>query len=220
MIQAHSFVNELQQKYPAPQGNKPQFDEKDIQVFEKELGAELPSDFYEFLRVYGHGSFSDYFYIWNPFAENGRETFIIQNNQAKKNYEYLEEQWNKWDIAMRVDCRFSDDGIVVLNGDIKQVEFLRTECIDGHTRSKILALGNHFPYAFFPEKNGLINFGRTDDDDFFMRIQDKKISIVMYSDDYYEFDMSVTEFMYEYLTKTIKLPMMNDETEWTFISCD
>lgn len=220
MFEACSFVEELQERYPAPKDNKTQFGTNDIQAFEKQLGVELPSDFYDFLRVYGHGSFNEYFYIWNPFTENGMQTFIIQNNQAKKNYEYLENQWNKWDMAGYVDCRFSDDDIIILQGDKKYVEFLRTECMDKHTRSKILALGNHFPYKFFPEKNGLINFGRTDDDDFFMRIQDNKVSIVMYSDDYYEFDMSVTEFMYEYLTKTLKLPMMNDETEWTFISYD
>lgn len=71
MFATRSFINELQRRYPAPQGSKTQFDLKDIREFESKIGAEMPSDFYDFLRVYGYGSFNDYFYVWNPFIENG-----------------------------------------------------------------------------------------------------------------------------------------------------
>lgn len=96
---------------------------------------------------------------------------------------------------------------------------MRMEKTDAYTRSKIIKFGDHFPYKFYPEKtDGLIFIGYTDDEDFFYRYSGGRESIVIYSSDYYEFDMSFTEFVYSYLTKKIKLPMSNDETEWEFIS--
>lgn len=212
-----SFVDILQNRYQPPSENKVHFGIDDIRTFEETLGVEFPSDFYDFLKVYGHGSFDDYFYIWNPFIKNGIEHFLQQNEQAKENYDYLEK-----DVFSEggIDCKFCDNELVVVNGDQKYAEFLRTEKIDKYTRSKMIALGDHYPYAFFPEKEGLIYFGRTDDDDFFLRIKGAKISIVMYCAGYYEFDMGITEFIYGYLTKKIKLPMMNEDTDWTFIAYD
>ena len=216
MFEVHGFVNELQHKYPPPINNKAHFNINDIRSFENSFGAEFPSDFYDFLQLYGFGSFNDYFYIWNPFVDGGFKHFIKMNEQAKENYNYLERNLS----SIGIDCQFINNKLIVLNGNEKYAEFLRTDKIDKYTRSKIIALGNHYPYEFFPKKAGLIYFGRTDDDDFFLRIQDTKTSIVMFSDNYYEFDMGITEFIYGYLTKTIKLPMMNDETNWTFIAYD
>lgn len=195
------------------------FDEKDIQRFEKELGLELPSDFYDYLKIYGNGSFDEYFYIWCPFWENGTEDFLKYTTQAEENYHFLEKNMLDRSPSSHIDCKFCDNEIVVVNGDPKYVEFLRTEKIDIHTRSKILALGDHFPYEFYPLENGLLSFGRTDDDEFFVRVHDNKTSIVLYGDGgYYEFDMGITEFIYEYLTQTIKLPMQNENNvNWQFI---
>lgn len=221
MIEAISFVNKIQEKYPAPTNHKVQFDINDIKRFENAFGAELPSDYYEFLQAYGYGSFNDYFYILNPFIENGTEAFIKENEREKESYEFL-EQGNSATLTngklAYIDCCFSDKELVVVNGNKELAEFLRTEKIDDYTRSKIIALGDHYPYEFFPKEGGLIYFGRTDDDSFFVRINGAKTSVVMYCDGYYEFDMSITEFIYEYLTKTMKLPMMSDENEWSFIS--
>ena len=215
MYNTESFVKQLTEKYPPHQGNKTHFDIKNIENFESELGTELPSDFYDFLLAYGSGSFNDFFFVWHPFTEGGADEFFQNNKQAEENYKFLE---NSLDASWRVDCCFSDNKLITLNGDKKFTETLRTEQIDAHTRSKIMALGNHYPYHFFPEKDGMVYWGRTDDDDFFLRIRDEKNSIIMYSDGYYEFDMGITEFIYEYLTGTIRLPMMHNETGWDFIS--
>lgn len=215
MIPTHSFITSLLERYPAPPINTVPFDMDDILSFEKELGTEMPSDYYDFLQAYGFGSFNDYFYIWNPFTENGTEVFIEEQKQIEENYKSLNAIS---DSSNRIDCKFSGNELIILNGDERHAKFLRAEKIDEHTRSKILALGNYFPYEFHPRKNGLIYFGRTDDEDFFIHIQEGKISIVMYRDDYFEFDMGITEFIYEYLTASLKLPMGNDETEWNFIS--
>lgn len=223
MFEVHSFINELRHKYPPASNNKVRFGRNDIRSFERVFGAGFPSDFYDFLRVYGHGSFNEYFYIWNPFIDGGIKQFIKENEQAKENYNYLERNilsGNSIAVDWAIDCKFTNHELIVLNGDKRYAEFLRTEKIDEYTQSKIIALGNHYPYEFFPNKAGLIYFGRTDDDDFFIRIQDKKTSIVMYSNGYYEFEMGITEFIYGYLTKKIKLPMMNDETDWAFVVYD
>ena len=218
MFTAPSYVDQIQQKYPAPPEGALHFDEKDIQRVEQELGLELPSDFYDYLKIYGNGSFDQYFYIWDPFFwENGIDGFLECTVQARETYTGLEKNMIEHYPSSYVDCRFSGDEIVVLNGSPKLVEFLRTEQISEHTRSKLLALGDHYPYDFYPQKNGLLCFGRTDDDEFFVRIHDRKTSIVMYSSGYYEFDMGITEFIYEFLTATIQLPMKSDNIEWHFV---
>lgn len=89
MFDAFSFVNELKNLYPAPSENKVQFGANDIQSFEKEFGAELPSDYYDFLLTYGAGSFNEYFYVWDPFMDNGIKAFTDCNNQAKENYKMI-----------------------------------------------------------------------------------------------------------------------------------
>lgn len=216
MFIVRSFVDEIQKKYPAPPECEMHFDENDILRVEKELGLELPSDFYDYLKIYGNGCFDEYFYIWDPFGENGTKGFLECTALAKDTYNDLEKDLME-PRPVYVDCKFSNGEVVVLKGDPKYVEFLRTEKIDEHTRSKILAFGDHYPYDFYPQENGLLCFGRTDDHEFFVRIHDRKTSIVMYSYGYYEFDMGITEFIYEFLTATMQLPMQGTNTEWHFV---
>lgn len=215
-----NFLSLICELYPPPENPNTLFSDDDIINFEKALGTELPADYYEFLKMYGFGSFSDYFYINNPFIENGTEIFIAENNQQKENYTFLERNVNEKINGKLtfVDCRFVNGKLEVVAGNPELAETMRTEKIDDYTRSKIIAFGDHSPYGFYPdEPDGLIFIGHTDDDDFFYRYSDGKYSIVKYDSDYYEFDMTFTEFVYGYLTAKIKLPMMNDDTEWEFI---
>lgn len=214
MFQTQSFVDKIRQIYAPPEKVNVSFDDKDIEVFETALGIALPSDYYEFLHVYGYGSFDDYFYIWHPFIKQGIEHFVDEQKQVEKNYQMLERHLH---ADYTVDGTFTNDELVILRGDTAYAETLRPEKTDNFTRAKIIAFGNHYPYPFFPEKEGLIYFGRTDDDDFFLRLHDHKTSIVIYRSDYYEFDMGFSEFVYYYLTCKIKIAMSNDESEWTFI---
>ena len=222
MFAAPSYVAQIEKKYPAPPACRMHFDENDIQRFEKELGLSLPSDFYDYLKIYGNGSFDDYFYIWCPFWESGTKGFLSYTTQAEENYHYLEKSNQDFiqarGFSPQLDCRFADDALVVVNGNPQNATFLRTEKIDRYTRSKILAFGDHYPYDFYPNKNGLLCFGRTDDDDFFVRIHGTRTSIVLFSEGYYEFDMGITEFIYGFLTQTIQLPMQNENnTDWNFV---
>lgn len=91
MFAAPSYVAQIEKKYPAPPACRMYFDENDIQRFEKELGLSLPSDFYDYLKIYGNGSFDDYFYIWCPFWESGTKGFLSYTTQAEENYHYLEK---------------------------------------------------------------------------------------------------------------------------------
>lgn len=218
MRQAESFLGRICELYPPPEKVNTVFSESDIKRFENILGTELPSDYYELLKTYGYGSFSDYFYINNPFVENGTEIFISDNAKQKEIYDFLELDY---DIYYHVECKFVDGQVKVLSGNPELLETMRIEVIDDYTRSKIIAFGEHYPYTFYPdEPDGLIFLGHTDDLDFFYRCSDGKQSIVVYDEGYYEFDMTFTEFVYNYLTAKIKLPMWNDETEWEFVPYD
>ncbi len=218
MRQAESFLSKICVLYPPPEKVNTVFGEDDIKSFENILGTELPSDYYEFLKIYGFGSFSDYFYINNPFVENGTEIFISENAGQKEIYDFLDRD-NRKDIHNCLDCKFVNGQVKVFSGNPALVEYMRTEVIDDYTRSKIIAFGDHYSYAFYPdEPDGLIFLGHTDDMDFFYRYSDGKQSIVVYDEYYYEFDMTFTEFVYNYLTAKIKLPMWNDETDWEFVS--
>lgn len=217
MRRAESFLNKICVLYPPPEKPDTVFGEDDIKRFEKALGTELPSDYYEFLKTYGFGSFSEYFYINNPFIENDTEAFISDNAEQKEIYDFLERDY-KDNVNCCVDCRFVNGQVKVFSGNPEFVECMRTEKIDDYTRSKIIAFGNHYPYAFYPdEPDGLIFIGYTDDVDFFYRYSDGKHRIVMMDYGCYEFDMTCTEFVYNYLMKKIKLPMQNDEADWKFV---
>lgn len=215
MRKSESFLNRLCETYPPPENPNTVFSDEDIEKFEKALGTELPSDYYEFLKTYGYGCFSDYVYINNPFIENGTEIFISDNIEQKEIYAFLERDYSENDS---IDCKFVNGQLKVVAGNPEFVETMRTEKIDDYTRSKIIAFGEHYPYSFYPEEpDGLIFVGHTDEEDFFYRYSDGKHSIVMYDCGYYEFDMTFTEFMYNYLTETIKIPMQSGDTDWEFI---
>ncbi len=213
------WLNKLIEKYPPPENPNNNFNDEDIAAFEKALGTSLPADFYAFLHAYGYGTFSSYIYINYPFTQNGSEIFMEEQQQRNENYYYLEADY---EVPMNVrqtflDCRFIDGEPAVTSGNPDLLEFMRCEKIDSFTRSKIIAFGNHFPYPFYPEEGGLLFIGWSDDDEFFLRKTGNTFTVSMYGDYYYEFDMSFTEFLYCYMTMTIKLPMMWDEVqEWEF----
>lgn len=220
MLESDSFLSRICELYPPPENPNTLFSDDDIINFEKALGIELPADYYGFLKVYGFGSFSEYFYINNPFIENGTEIFISDNSCQKENYAFLTNTFNEKINGKPafVDCKFVNGQLKVIAGNPELTETIRTERIDDYTRNRIIVFGDNFPYGFYPdEEGGLIFIGHTDDEDFFYRYYGGKYSIVMYNSDYYEFDMTFTEFVYNYLTAKIKLPMMSDETDWEFI---
>lgn len=223
MTEQRNFTNEIAKLYPPPEKPSRTFTPEDVSALENALGIEFPSDYIDFLKLYGHGSFENYVYINYPFGENAPENFIAETERRRENYRMLEKTRIEAETfpgdkpVLWVDCIFQGGELAVTGGNPDMAVYLRTERIDKRTRSRIIALGDHFPYKFYPEKGGLIFMGYTDDDEFFIRYSEEKMSVVLYGDLYYEFDMSFTEFLYEYLTEGLKLPMFGGNTEWTFI---
>ncbi len=213
------WLNKLIEKYPPPENPNNNFNDEDIAAFEKALGTSLPADYYAFLRTYGFDTFDSYIYINYPFTQNGAEDFIAEHKQREEIYKHLESNFAELPNGQsaHIDCRFNNGEPEVTDGNPDLLEFMRCEKIDSFTRSKIIAFGNHFPYPFYPEEGGLLFIGWSDDDEFFLRKTGNTFTVSMYGDYYYEFDMSFTEFLYCYMTMTIKLPMMWDEVqEWEF----
>lgn len=216
MTEQRNFTNEIAKLYPPPEKPSRTFTPGDVSALENALGIEFPSDYIDFLKLYGHGSFENYVYINYPFGENAPENFIAETEQRRDNYRMLEKTCTE-EPVLWVDCIFQGGELAVTGGNPDMAVYLRTEKIDKRTRSRIIALGDHFPYKFYPENGGLIFMGYTDDDEFFIRYSEGKMSVVLHGDLYYEFDMSFTEFLYEYLTGGLKLPMYEGGGELTFI---
>ena len=213
------WLNKLIEKYPTPDNPNNHFTDEDIAAFEKALGTSLPADYYAFLKAYGYGTFGSYIYINYPFNENDAQIFIDEQEQREENYKSLESDYTEMPNGKPVylDCKFNNGEPEVTGGNADLLEFMRCEEIDSFTRSKIIAFGNHYPYPFYPKDGGLIFIGWTDDEEFFLRKTGDKFTVVTYDCGYYEFDMSFTEFLYNFMTMTLKLPMMWDEMpEWEF----
>ena len=171
-----------------------------------------------------------------PTPENPNNSFTDADISAFENalgtslpedyYAFLREYGDgTFSSYIYINYPFGDNGSEVFmdeqqqrrGGNADLLEFMRCENIDSFTRSKIIAFGNHYPYPFYPDEGGLIFIGWTDDSEFFLRKTGDKFTVVMYVDNYYEFDMSFTEFLYCYMTSTIKLPMMwDEEQDWEF----
>ena len=79
------------------------------------------------------------------------------------------------------------------------------DCYDDEIRSKLIKCGTGYPYHFYKNGTGLIYWGRTDDCNFFWNYYSDKYSVVAYCDnDFYEFNMSFSEFLFYFLDGEIK----------------
>lgn len=66
--------------------------------------------------------------------------------------------------------------------------------------------GEGYPFNFYPEENGILPWAQCDNGTvFYWRFYKDKITILVYGEsyDFYEFDMSTTEFLYKLITKQI-----------------
>lgn len=92
MFIAKSYIDKIQKKYPSLLEGELHFNENDIRCVERGLGLELHSDYCNYLKLYGNGSFDEYFYIWHPFfREKGIKGFLDCTTQAEENYRSLEK---------------------------------------------------------------------------------------------------------------------------------
>ncbi|MFJ8102028.1 SMI1/KNR4 family protein [Lysinibacillus sp. NPDC096212] len=60
---------------------------------ENKLGIVLPSDYKEFIALYGSGNIGNFIMIYSPFAKNDNMNFFIQQNLNKGAYLTLKESF-------------------------------------------------------------------------------------------------------------------------------
>ena len=60
---------------------------------ENRLGIVLPSDYKEFIALYGSGNIGNFIMIYSPFAKNDNMNFFIQQNLNKSAYLTLKESF-------------------------------------------------------------------------------------------------------------------------------
>ncbi|MDE7293118.1 MAG: hypothetical protein K2N72_01705 [Oscillospiraceae bacterium] len=154
---------------------------------EERIGTNLPGDYYEFINLFGFGSFSNYVKIENFFRPDGVEEYFAE---TECNAETMSE--------MKDMFGYDDD----------DVNDIPVDCFDEDIRKRIVSSGYGFPYNFFSKSNGcgLIYWGRTDDVDFYWNYTGDSYSIIVYMDDncFYEFNMSFSEFLYNFLHGKMK----------------
>lgn len=194
----NNYVVKLSEKYAPPQNQQGTVTDNVKTDFEKELGTALPDDYYDYINTFGDGSFSEYVRITYPFVsdeyfEESRENSDIYNDIKKMRKTYA---------AGDSVASFDENGDIIIEKEYND-EFKRNVFIPDNKdiRSKIVRFGFGFPFDFYKNGNGLVYFGHTDDHNFFWNFYDDNYTIVMYgdSDDFYEYDMSFSEFVYYFL---------------------
>ena len=137
-----------------------------------------------------------------------------------------DEMWNKF--QEKVDVVFPDDYKMIINyygtGGIDNFLWFLTpfeldenvnyicqmnKMLDAYKESKYM-FHDDFPYRIFPDKNGLLPWGYTDNgDELYWKTSDKHSDweIVIYesrSVEYYHYKMGIAEFLYKLICKEIE----------------
>ena len=83
--------------------------------------------------------------------------------------------------------------------------YISLNCYDDEIRLKLMSCGTGYPYHFYKNGTGLIYWGRTDDCNFFWNYYLDGYSVIAYCDnDFYEFNMLFSEFLYYFLDCKMK----------------
>lgn len=168
----------------------PQFtgDEKSRMEVNEKLGIVLPDDYFSFLKIYGAGQFCEWINVFNPFINVEYLNLFYRIESERNIYKYSKE-------AMESDQMRN-------NPKVKQFkeQYLK-ECG---------ASGAGYPFGFFPDKGGLIPWGDCEEAAvLFWKMNKGKWTIVVYGEEeyYYEYDMTMTEFLYNLLSMQIQNPI-------------
>ncbi|MFH9738966.1 SMI1/KNR4 family protein [Streptomyces roseolus] len=165
-----SGISRLLEIAPAPEGPRT----KDWDAFEAALGSELPSDYKEFIGIYGGSKWDDYLYVLEPECPNKHYDLITWARNQAEDLEYLWEVEEKpaeleaegarvlpWATTDNGECLYwlvrpgvDPDGWTVMVNEARGerwehfpvtcTRFLAS-CLDGELRSSILS--SLFPLA-------------------------------------------------------------------------
>lgn len=194
-----SYVNLLVSEYNPPSNPKYVVDDDVKNKVESRLGICLPKDYYDYINTFGYGSFDNYVKVVNFFREDGVDEYFQESSDNEEIMNDLKEMRNSFGI---------EDTIVnIEKGKVVSTEndYSLLNCYDDEIRSKLIKCGTGYPYQFYKNGTGLIYWGRTDDCNFFWNYYSDGYSVVAYCDnDFYEFDMSFSEFLYHFLDGKMK----------------
>lgn len=216
----NNYVAKLSEKYTPPQNPQGTVTDNVKTDFEKELGTALPDDYYDYFNTFGDGSFSEYVRITNPFVPSGYDEYFEESRENSDIYNDIKKMRKAYAAGDSV-ASVGENGEIIIEKEYND-EFKRNVFIPDNKdiRSKIVRFGFGFPFDLYKNGNGLVYFGHTDDHNFFWNFCDDNYTIVMYgdSDDFYEYDMSFSEFLYYFLNGD--LAEINLEEPFVFIRND
>lgn len=200
-----NYVEKIVQKYTPPQNPQYTVIESVKNDFEKDIGVTIPNDYYDFLNTFGDGSFSEYLRVTNPFVPDEYEEYFIESEENADIYRDLKKM-RKNHAQCDSIASFDDNGdfyiIQECNDEFKKIN---ADHLDKNIRSKVIRFGFGFPYDFYKDGSGLVYWGYTDDHNFFWNFDGDNYTIVMYGDgdEFYEYDMSFSEFVYHFLNEDL-----------------
>ena len=219
-----NYVKKLSSEFKPPRKLLYKTDKNIRTETEEKIGAALPDDYYDFIDKFGYGTFDYYVYVHNFFSEDGADEYF---DYAKTCAETMNEE-----KALRAET-FIDTSVYMANGEISETvtenndneeaaEDLDPEILDTleiGCRDKLICYGTGFPYQFLSETGngtGLVYFGYSDDFNFFWNYKENGYTVIMYYDDYYfEYKMSFSEFLYNYIKGNVfPYPYDEDEIEY------
>lgn len=204
-----NFVDKLVQKYDPPHDPKCVVDNDVRAAVENRLGAALPEDYYDYINAFGYGSFSNYVKVFNFFRTDGVDEYFSEIEDNKEAIDDLKK--------LRAMYGMNDSVVYVENGEVVSVDKKNTnkgslsdydelssislDIFPEKTQLKIKKYGIGYPYEFYNDGVGLIYWGHTDDVNFFWNYYENGYTVIVYLEDnvFYEFDMSFSEFLYNFL---------------------
>ncbi len=179
------YLSKLKKLISPPQ--KPIFNGSEllISMTTQKIGFKLPDDYFELINLYGVGMFCDCITIYNPFIYNDSYYNLFASIQRER-AAYL-----NWKEA-----------------EEETIELLKNYLSENPTKvSKItIPAKKNFPFNFYPDCGGLFPFGDLGDLEYnlYWNTSSNPWTIIVYDDDkYYEFEMTVSEFLYKLLTGQI-----------------
>ena len=174
---------------------------------ENKIGVKFPDDYCLLLNRRIDLDFSDIMYIANPFTDED-ERYFDEYNDCMDNLDDIRKMRREY---------YGDDSVIYLDQDNKiqilsdidnETEEFYDILKDG-TDDHMISCGRGFPFQNFDRntKVGLVYWGNDDNFTFYFNYYTDNYTIVLYGDgdDFYEYDSSFSEFLYNLSINNIKL---------------
>jgi len=85
----------LKQLMPPPAAPAESRSERGWEFVEAELGIELPSDYKEYISIYGTGSVDNFLWVLNPFSENKYLNLIDESKATLQAFQQLQRDFGE-----------------------------------------------------------------------------------------------------------------------------